>query len=66
MNIMKVGDRITVHDRKMKTHTFSGEITSIEETLENKKIYNVLIEMRNIEGKLTKVKKNITLPKIFS
>lgn len=51
--MFEIGSRVTVHDRKMKTHSMSGEVIFIDETLEKKKIYGVIIELRNIEDKLT-------------
>ena len=40
----KIGDRVTVQDRQMKTHTFNGEVTGIESNTDNP-VYNVLIEL---------------------
>ena len=56
MSKFKIGDKIIVHDRKMKVHTFSGEITGIETNTDNP-VYNVLIELEYLDKKTGKPKK---------
>ena len=50
MGKYKVGDRVTVNDRGMKTNGFNGEVVGIEP---NSKVYNVLIELKDKNDKLT-------------
>ena len=56
----KVGDKVKVHDRKMKVHSFSGEITGIEPNTDVK-VYNVLVFLKDRNDKLTGQKRNINL-----
>lgn len=56
----KVGDRVVVHDRGMKTNSFSGKITGVEPNTD-RDVYNVLVEMRDKNNKLTGQKRNINL-----
>ena len=56
----KVGDKVRVHDKKMKVHSFSGEITGIEPNTDTK-VYNVLVTLRDRNDKLTGQKKNVNL-----
>lgn len=41
----KLKDRVTIHDRKLKTHGNSGSIISIEKTIEGTNIYMVQVEI---------------------
>ena len=58
MSKYKVGDKVVVHDRGMKTNNFRGIVTGIEPNT-NAAIYNVLVEMRDINNKITGVKRNV-------
>ena len=60
MSKFKIGDKVKVHDRKMKVHTFSGEITGIEPNTETP-VYNVLIKLKDKNNKLTGQIKNVNL-----
>lgn len=56
----KIGDKVVVHDRKLKVHTFSGEILGIEPSKEAR-IYNVLVKIQDKNGNDTKTTKHINL-----
>ena len=53
-----VGDEVTIHDRGMKTNSFHGEITGVEPS-SDKPVYNVRVQMRDRDDKLTGAFKNI-------
>lgn len=57
---LKVGDKVKVYDRSMKTHGLDGKITGIEKGTDSP-VYNVLIELVNKENKKTGRVKNINL-----
>ena len=48
--MLKIKDKIKIHDRKLKTNGFSGEIVGIEQTIENVKIYSVEVQLQNHKG----------------
>lgn len=52
----KVDDRVTISDRSMKSHGFSGIITGIESDTDNP-VYNVQVELMYLDKKLSKLKK---------
>ena len=54
----KVGDKVIVSDRGMKTNSFNGEVTGIEPNTDVP-VYNVLIEMKDKNDKLTGKFRNI-------
>jgi len=57
--MFKIGDKVQIHDRKLKTHGFRGEILGIDETIEKTKIYTVQVVVLDKDNKPTKNKKVI-------
>ena len=57
MSKFRIGDKVKVHDRKMKVHTFSGKITGIESNTDNP-VYNVMIELEVLDKKTDTTKKS--------
>ncbi len=54
----KVGDKVVVSDRGMKTNSFDGKVTGIEPNTD-KPVYNVQVEMKDKNDKLTGQFRNI-------
>ena len=48
----EIGDNVVVNDRGMKTNSFKGEVIGIEPNTDVP-VYNVSVEMRDKEDKLT-------------
>ncbi len=54
----KIGDKVTVHDRVMKTNSFDGEVLGIEPNTD-RPVYNVRVVMRDKNDKVTGKIRNI-------
>ena len=52
MSKFKIEDRVTVNDRKMKVNDCNGKVIGIEPNTD-KPVYNVLVELKDKDGKAT-------------